>query len=433
MFGTSATSTTPAFGAQPTTSLFGQSTQQQQQPAAATQFGFGSTSATPAPAPVAAPPATTGLFGQSTAAPTPSAPTSTGGLFGSLNKPSAPTAAPTGSGFSFDTTPSTTPATTATTAIPTTTTTAPATAPAATGFSFGGSTAPTSTSTATSTTAVPSTAAAPMFKLGTPATTTAPSSTSTVPAVGTTLASAPSLSVPLSTTTPSSTTAPSSTAASLSPSTATSAPTSSAIQFPSTLKNKTIEEILTAWNEELENQVQEFQRQAVNLKEWDRKILSNAERVGKLNSRVSEMEQLQKNLEQGVNYVTMQQAELESLLDAIDRELPKMVSALGKTPLVGADADRSKTFDLAESLQIQLNDISSQLVRLVNHVNTSSNPKSQEPAVVTNVAQILNNHFETLQWIEEQVSSLQRNSLETQKLCDRAHAEHERLSLTKNY
>ena len=204
------------------------------------------------------------------------------------------------------------------------------------------------------------------------------------------------------------------------------------------MKNKTIEEILTTWNEELENQVQEFQRQSVDLKEWDRKILSNAERVGKLNCRVSEMEQLQKGLEQGVNYVTMQQAELESLLDSIDRELPKMVGALTKSPLVGSDADRSKTFDLAESLQIQLNDVSSQLSRLVNHVNTSSNPKTSSTSSApvnptTNVAQILNNHFETLQWIEEQVTILQKGTLETQRLCERANAEHERLSLTKNY
>ena len=182
----------------------------------------------------------------------------------------------------------------------------------------------------------------------------------------------------------------------------------------------------------MENQISEFGRQAASLKEWDRKILKNAERVGLLNSRVTEMETSQRNLDQGITYVTAQQAELESLLDAIDRELPKMVSALGKTPLVGSDADRSKTFDLAEQLQVQLNDTSSQLSRLVNQVNTVSNPKSSDN-VTCNVAQILNNHFETLQWIEEQIGSLQRSAIETQKLSERANAEHERLSLTKHF
>ena len=240
------------------------------------------------------------------------------------------------------------------------------------------------------------------------------------------------MTVPSST---ASTSVPLSTASNNATSASTLSPISTSIQFPSSLKNKTIEEIILGWNEELENQVQEFQRQAVSLSEWDKKILSNAERVGKLNVRVSEIEQLQRELEQGVNYISTQQAELENLLDGIDRELPKMISALGKTPQVGADADRSKTFDLAENLQIQLNDASSQLSRLVNHLNTKSksNPIPPENTVTPNVAQILNNHFETLNWIEEQVTLLQRSTIETQKMSERANSEHERLSLTKNY
>lgn len=403
-------SSSPSFGSNTSATnsgIFGQQSQsqsqQQAQPPQATapaQFSFGSS-----PAAVSAP--TTSLFGSAPATATTTTAPSTGGLFGNLNKPAAATTPATSSTFNFGSS----------------STAAPISTPS-TGFSFG------ATAPSTSTPAAATTTTAPLFKLDTTNIATATPTTTTTASL-----TAPSLNVPVSTTPVSSSNTTTSTINLTTlpvPSTSTSQSTS--IQFPSGLKNKTIEEILTAWNEELENQVQEFQRQSVNLKEWDRKILSNAERVGKLNSRVSEMEQLQKNLEQGVNYVTMQQAELESLLDAIDRELPKMVSALGKTPLVGSDADRSKTFELAESLQIQLNDVSSQLVRLVNHVNTSSNPKNHKiDSPTTNVAQILNNHFETLQWIEEQVTSLQKGAIETQKLCERAHAEHERLSLTKNY
>lgn len=188
------------------------------------------------------------------------------------------------------------------------------------------------------------------------------------------------------------------------------------------------------WNEELENQVQEFQRQAVSLAEWDKKIIKNAERVGRLNNKVSEMEQLQRDVEQGVSYVTAQQAELEALLDGIDRELPKMNAALGKNPLAGSDAERSKTFELAETVQVQLNDVSQQLSRMVEQINTSSVASSEAPSEgMTAVAQILNNHMEVLSWIEQQVSTLQRSALETQKMSERAHAEHERLALHKSF
>jgi nuclear pore complex protein Nup62 len=401
-FGTPSTSTNAqqfSFGSQPTSSMFGQSQQaqpqqnqpQQTQPQAQTQL-FGS----PATAPTSG-----GLFGNTAVASsttpvasttTTSAPTTTG-LFGQASVPSttntsATTATPS---FSFGAKPATSSTTTTT---PSTATTTPA--------------------TATTTTTTPG-----LFSFNNNSSTT----TASKPVEAT--SSTTNVSTPAST----------STSANIASTTATKSDTSS-IQFPSNLKSKTIEEIIVSWNEELENQIQEFQRQAVSLSEWDKKILHNAERVGKLNTRVSEMEQLHRELEQGVTYVTAQQAELESLLDGIDRELPKMVTALGKQPQVGSDADRAKTFHLAESLQVQLNDVSSQLSRLVNQVNTASSPKlsaSTSNNPTTDVAQILNNHFETLAWIEEQVSHLQRNALETQKMGERANAEHERLSLSKNY
>jgi nuclear pore complex protein Nup62 len=400
-FGTPSTSTNAqqfSFGSQPTSSMFGQSQQaqpqqnqpQQTQPQPQTQL-FGS----PATAPTSG-----GLFGNTAVASTttpvasttttsaPATTTSSTGLFGQASVPSTSNTSATPS-FSFGAKPATS-STTTTTTTPSTTTATPATAPGL--FSFNNN-----SSTTTGSKPVEATSTTTNAPVSTPAST--------------------------------------STSSNIASTTATKSDTSS-IQFPSNLKSKTIEEIIVSWNEELENQIQEFQRQAVSLSEWDKKILHNAERVGKLNTRVSEMEQLHRELEQGVTYVTAQQAELESLLDGIDRELPKMVTALGKQPQVGSDADRAKTFQLAETLQVQLNDVSSQLSRLVNQVNTASSPKlsaSTSNNPTTDVAQILNNHFETLAWIEEQVSHLQRNTLETQKMGERANAEHERLSLSKNY
>ena len=132
--------------------------------------------------------------------------------------------------------------------------------------------------------------------------------------------------------------------------------------------------------------------------------------------------------------VTAQQAELEALLDGIDRELPKMNAALSKTPLTGADSDRNKSFELAESVQVQLNDVSQQLSRMVEQINTSSVASAEEPNEgMTAVAQILNNHMEALAWIEQQLTGLQRVASETQKMSERAHAEHERLALHKSF
>lgn len=179
--------------------------------------------------------------------------------------------------------------------------------------------------------------------------------------------------------------------------------------------------------------MQEFQRQAVSLAEWDKRILANAERVATLNGRVTEIEQMQRGAEQGVAYVTAQQAELEALLDGIERELPNMVTALGKTPLVGADADRNRTFELAESVQLQLNDVSTQLSQMVDQVNNAavSVPPPVESSNSVEITQILNNHVDVLAWIEGQITTLQKSALDVQKMSDRAHLEQERFHLSR--
>ena len=110
----------------------------------------------------------------------------------------------------------------------------------------------------------------------------------------------------------------------------------------------------------MENQVNEFGRQAASLERMGQEDFEECRTSRSSNTRVTEMETSQRNLEQGITYVTAQQAELESLLTlSIANYLKWYVRSVKH--LVGSDADRSKTFDLAEQLQVQLNDTSAQL------------------------------------------------------------------------
>lgn len=186
------------------------------------------------------------------------------------------------------------------------------------------------------------------------------------------------------------------------------------------------------WNEELEDQVHEFQRQAVSLAEWDKKIVRNAERMARLNARVSTVEQQQRDVDLSINYILAQQAELEALLDGIDRELPKMANALSSKSPSGVDTDRGRGIELAESVQMQLNEVSAQLTSMVDQINTASVKKASSAsasASLVDVTQVLNNHFEALNWIESQLSTLQKQTLETQRMGERATLEHSRLQL----
>jgi nuclear pore complex protein Nup62 len=66
-------------------------------------------------------------------------------------------------------------------------------------------------------------------------------------------------------------------------STLTTQPTASAkpvsVPTPSTLKNKSMEDILNLWTKELEKQTKDFHKQANQVAKWDQQLIENGNKV----------------------------------------------------------------------------------------------------------------------------------------------------------
>lgn len=430
--------------------------------------GFGATSTTTPP--------TTLTFNQSTQQPS-------GGLFGAQTStttatsaaPAAATAAPSFSGFSTTAVPSfgsgmpTTATTTAATAAtqptsggisfgskPTTDNTTVTTAPATSGFTFG---AAPSTSTKPLFGAAPSapeapktsgftfsggatTSAAPVATTGTPTTKieTKPTfsfgAAVTAPAPATTSTDAkPSVTfkLPEATKPPESTTT---TATETKPTIAPIPPTNlpSSVSFPSNLKNKTLEEIINCWNDELETLVSSFEKQAVEVAQWDKKIVHNGEQIIALNDRVTKLETFQKEIDQSLSYVVAQQSELEGLLDGIDKELPGLVQAATGGKQSALDIEREHMYESTENVQRQVIDVANQLSRMIYEINTAATEPTVVPGTegegqpLVEIAQVLNAHLDALQWIDHKVEELKNASVSVKSQASRATSEMERFS-----
>lgn len=223
------------------------------------------------------------------------------------------------------------------------------------------------------------------------------------------------------------------------------------ITFPSTLKNKTLEEIVTGWKDELEAQVAEFQRQAVIVGQWDRRIVRNGENILALNEKVVQMEAMQTELEQNLSYVSAQQAELEGLLDALEREMEPFVEAATQSrPRQPADQERERIYDQSETLQQLATNLATTLGNLVTQVNSASVSEPEvpskvpakksgdssidadslaanEPASVVDIVKVLNSHLDSLQWIDQQITGLRQAASSVSRMGERATAEQERL------
>ena len=210
----------------------------------------------------------------------------------------------------------------------------------------------------------------------------------------------------------------------------------SVVSFPSNLKNKTLEEVIISWNEELENLVSTFERQAVEIAQWDKKIIHNGEQIIALNDRVNKLETFQRQVDQSLSYVVAQQSELEGCLDAIEKELPAFSQAVtessGVKPGV-VDGERERIYESAETAQKQVIEVANSLSRMIFEINSAATDTlaSEEGSAgrpLADVAQVLNSHLDTLQWIDLKVEELRKAAAAVSSQALKVSSDMERLN-----
>ncbi|KNC96006.1 uncharacterized protein SPPG_09559 [Spizellomyces punctatus DAOM BR117] len=216
----------------------------------------------------------------------------------------------------------------------------------------------------------------------------------------------------------------------------------------STLKNRTMEEILQRWNQELDQCTKEFHRQAVEVQNWDRIILENSYSISKLCEQLNEAETLQKEIDDNLGYISSQQNSLDSALAQYDADLQRIIQnemASMQNRHSHADEERERAYSLAESLNLQLDEMASQLSVLIGEINASKGEEidgglgstgdgdsllgdGEEPSPVGAIVRILNEHLSSLEWLDsstadlaQRVQNLVRTSDEGLSHVDRAH------------
>ncbi|TFK43392.1 Nsp1-like C-terminal region-domain-containing protein [Crucibulum laeve] len=196
-----------------------------------------------------------------------------------------------------------------------------------------------------------------------------------------------------------------------------------AVPPPSMLRGKTLEEIVNRWSSELESHVREFSKFAGEVAVWDRALIENGNHLAALYNHVLAAERQQNDIDQSLDHIEQQQKDLASTLDAYEKVSQEVLGGQGgslRTLDTGpADTERDKNYMLATDLHTQLDDLSGSLTQMIDSVNTlsvSSKPSDtagDDP--MTQVAQILSSHLESLQWIDGAVREVERKVSEVEK------------------
>lgn len=177
-----------------------------------------------------------------------------------------------------------------------------------------------------------------------------------------------------------------------------------------------LEEYINKWTLELEEQEKVFTNQATQINAWDKLLIANNDKIVALNDAVQEVKASQQTLEQELEFIATQHAELEESVAPLQKEFTNM-------PQV--DIERTQTYLLVENLDTQLKQMSEDLKEVIDYLNEANKVQDNNDPIVQ-IGKILNAHMSSLQWIESSSSNIASQLDEISKMHDSLRRDSER-------
>lgn len=168
---------------------------------------------------------------------------------------------------------------------------------------------------------------------------------------------------------------------------------------PALYKNMTVEEIITEWNRQLEEDANTFTNEAVKVAEWDKRLRDNQRGLTAMADQVQRLLLAQKELDHTMSTITGTQDSLEQTLNQLEKQVNELVEKNGPRHVTDADLEREQTFQLATSIDRDLAGMLETLKSVVGSLN-SAFVRSEEGGSAGQIVKILNAHNSSLNWLE---------------------------------
>ena len=172
---------------------------------------------------------------------------------------------------------------------------------------------------------------------------------------------------------------------------------------PSEVKGKSVGEIITGWNAELERQTRAFGAHARALAEWDRTIWRNRRALAALEGDVERSAAAAAALERQLAALEVHQANVAESLSGMERAAEAL--AREGLPAAGAARERDALFAQAEDVAARLAEIGVGLRDTVAAVNAAPPPDAAVDPLAAAVA-VLNNQLSTLVYLDQAAAQL---------------------------
>lgn len=229
--------------------------------------------------------------------------------------------------------------------------------------------------------------------------------------------------------------AASSSAAALSGALSTSTP----LTVPSDIKDLSLDEVVNKWTEEVADLTVQFEKGAQMVSKWDRAIVSNEDKIRALHRDAQSLQIGHKELSDNMDVILSQQTELHKLLDALELDVERKIgSAISKPGPAGSyggnskvqgDVEREAMHRLSIEVMEELDTMVLKIRDLVVELNKGSGISGGDRTgdTVSQIISVLNAHLDSLQYLDETSSALQKRVTDVQRACEMATRESERM------
>jgi nuclear pore complex protein Nup62 len=199
-----------------------------------------------------------------------------------------------------------------------------------------------------------------------------------------------------------------------------------ATPVPSDIRNLNLDEVMNKWSEEIDDLSIQFSSAAALVSKWDRSIVANEKAISDLWRDTQSCSVAHSELSSNLDTILGQQRDLHLMLDALEREMDDVdrkhvnapsSSSHGGSSAVAADIERESMHQLAGEVMGELDAMSLSIRDLVVELNkTGAGDNAGD--MVSQVVAVLNAHLDSLQYLDESSSQLQKRLADVSRACE---------------